>query len=92
MNTTTFAAAPTMQAHARAKTFASAAAALRFAEHAARQHGVSYAVWERWPLPRLLRTFAATKLRQRDREEATPSRRSRWPETANQQKEEPCSE
>jgi hypothetical protein len=61
MNTTTFAAAPTMQAHSPAKTFASAAAAIRFAENAARQHGIGYAVWERSPRTRLLRKFAGTK-------------------------------
>ena len=59
MNATTFTATPTMQAHAPSKTFVDAADALRFAENAARQHGVAYAVWQRWPRPRLLRTFNA---------------------------------
>jgi hypothetical protein len=62
MNATTFTATPTMQAHSPAKTFANAGNALRYAENAARQHGVAYAVWQ-WSNGQLkrLQTFAATK-------------------------------
>jgi hypothetical protein len=59
MNTTTFTATPTMQAHAPAKTFTNAQNALQYAAHAARTFHVTYAAWQRSPTLRKLRTFPA---------------------------------
>jgi hypothetical protein len=52
---------PTMQAHSPSKTFADADDAFRYAEKAARQYGVAYAVWERSPRLWKLGTFPAPK-------------------------------
>jgi hypothetical protein len=43
---TMFAAVPMMQCFSPAKSFARADEALRYAENAARQHGVGYIVWQ----------------------------------------------
>lgn len=43
---TPFAAVPAMQCFSPARWFAQADEALRFAENAARQHGVGYVVWQ----------------------------------------------
>ena len=61
MNATPFTATPTMQAHSPARSFALAADALRYAKTAAVTWNVTYAVWERTPRLRKLRTFAAGK-------------------------------
>ena len=61
MNATSFVAMPMMQSYSPAKSFTRADEALQFAENAARQLGVAYAVWQRLPRLRLLRTFAAPK-------------------------------
>ena len=61
MNTSIFTATPVMQCYSPSRTFNSADDAFRYAETAARQHGVGYAVWQRGngQLKRL-RTFPAT--------------------------------
>ena len=59
MNTSTFTATPTMQAYSPSRSFTSADDALRYAETAAREHHVGYAVWQCVPRLRKLRTFAA---------------------------------
>lgn len=61
MNSNTFAAVPTMQCYSPAKTFANADDTLRYAKTAAKQYGVSSAVWERVPRLRKLWTFPAAK-------------------------------
>ena len=57
MYETIFMATPTMQSYSPAKSFTRADNALRFAENAARQYRVAYAVWQH--RPQSLRTFAA---------------------------------
>lgn len=57
---TSFTAVPAMQSFSPAKWFAQADEAIRFAENAARQHGIGYVVWQ-WHDGRMkrLRTFPA---------------------------------